>query len=77
MAARKPRACWVAIIPPGSENFLGSQSKVEPAGPAGKAHLEPGDVVKSYQGQDVQTADQSQPFPDGARGHHKIGFHVA
>ncbi|HET9681250.1 MAG TPA: molybdopterin-dependent oxidoreductase, partial [Candidatus Limnocylindrales bacterium] len=26
---------------------------------------------------DVQTADQSQPFPDGARGHHKIGFHVA
>jgi DMSO/TMAO reductase YedYZ molybdopterin-dependent catalytic subunit len=25
----------------------------------------------------VQTADQTRPFPDGARGHHRIGFHVA
>jgi DMSO/TMAO reductase YedYZ molybdopterin-dependent catalytic subunit len=25
----------------------------------------------------VQTTDQSRPFPDGARGHHKVGFHVA
>jgi DMSO/TMAO reductase YedYZ molybdopterin-dependent catalytic subunit len=26
---------------------------------------------------DIQTADRTVPFPDGARGHHKIGFHVA
>ncbi|HJW21639.1 MAG TPA: molybdopterin-dependent oxidoreductase [Candidatus Limnocylindrales bacterium] len=26
---------------------------------------------------EVQTADVTTPFPDGARGHHKIGFHVA
>jgi hypothetical protein len=24
----------------------------------------------------VQTADQSPPAPDGARGHHTIGVHV-